>query len=39
MQRILRDFYTAQSQLMVSDGAYEALGKVRLGLTDNASLR
>ena len=39
MQRILRDLYTAQSHLMVSDAAYEALGKLRLGLTDNAPLR
>ena len=39
MQRILRDLYTAQSHLMVSDAAYEALGKLRLSLTDNAPLR
>ena len=39
MQRILRDLYAAQSHLMVSDAAYEALGKLRLGLTDNAPLR
>lgn len=39
MQRILRDLYTAQSHLMVSDSAYEALGKLRLGLTDRAPLR
>ena len=39
MQRILRDLYTAPSHLMVSDAAYEALGKLRLGLTDNAPLR
>jgi alkylation response protein AidB-like acyl-CoA dehydrogenase len=39
MQRILRDLYTAQSHLMVSDSAYESLGKLRLGLTDVAPLR
>ena len=39
MHRILRDLYTAQSHLMVSDAAYEALGKLRLSLTDNAPLR
>jgi len=39
MQRILRDLYTAQSHLMVSDAAYESLGKLRLGLTDVAPLR
>lgn len=39
MQRILRDLYTAQSHLMVSDAAYESLGKLRLGLTDKAPLR
>ena len=39
MQRILRDLYTAQSHLMVSDAAYEALGKLRLQLTDKAPLR
>ena len=39
MQRILRDLYTAQSHLMVSDAASEALGKLRLQLTDKAPLR
>jgi alkylation response protein AidB-like acyl-CoA dehydrogenase len=39
LQRILRDLYTAQSHLMVSDAAYEALGKLRLGLTDKAPIR
>ena len=39
MQRILRDLYTAKSHLMVSDAASEALGKLRLQLTDKAPLR
>ena len=39
MQRILRDLYAAQSHLMVSDTAYESLGKLRLGLTDSAPIR
>lgn len=39
LQRILRDLYTAQSHLMVSDAAYESLGKLRLGLTEDAPLR
>ena len=39
MQRILRDLYTGQSHLKVSDPAYEALGKLRLQLTDKAPLR
>ena len=39
MQRILRDLYAAQSHLMVSDTAYESLGKLRLGLTDSAPVR
>ena len=39
LQRILRDLYTAQSHLMVSEAAYEALGKLRLGLTDKAPIR
>ena len=30
MQRILRDLYTVQSDLMVSDATYEALDKLRL---------
>tara|TARA_B100000963_G_scaffold157042_1_gene136688 strand:+ start:145 stop:492 length:348 start_codon:yes stop_codon:yes gene_type:complete len=38
MQRILKDLYTAQSHLMVIDVAYEALGKLSLGVTDNAPL-
>lgn len=39
IQRALRDLLTAQSHLMVSDSAYESLGKLRLGLTDQAPLR
>ena len=39
MQRILRDFYTVQSDLMVSDVTYEALDKLRSKLTDKAPLR
>ncbi len=39
MQRILRDLYTAQSHLMVSDVAYESLGQLRLGVTDTAPIR
>ena len=39
MQRILRDFYTVQSDLMVSDATYEALDKLRSKLTDKAPLR
>jgi len=34
MERILRDLFTAQSHLFVSDSAYESLGRLRLGLTD-----
>ena len=39
MQRILRDLYTVQSDLMVSDATYEALDKLRSKLTDKAPLR
>lgn len=39
LQRILRDLYTAQSHLMVSDVAYESLGQLRLGISDDAPLR
>lgn len=39
LQRILRDLYTAQSHLMVSDVAYESLGQLRLGITEDAPLR
>jgi alkylation response protein AidB-like acyl-CoA dehydrogenase len=39
LQRILRDLYTAQSHLMVSDTAYESLGQLRLGITDKAPVR
>ena len=39
MQRILRDLYRVQSDLMVSDATYEALDKLRSKLTDKAPLR
>ena len=39
MQRILRDLYTVQSDLMVSDATYEALDTLRSKLTDKAPLR
>jgi hypothetical protein len=39
MQRILRDLYTAQSHLIVSDVAYESLDQLRLGVTDTAPIR
>lgn len=39
MQRILRDLYTVQSDLMVSDATYEAMDKPRSKLTDKAPLR
>ena len=39
IQQALRDLLTAQSHLMVSDSAYESLGQLRLGLTDQAPLR
>ena len=38
MERILRDLFTAQAHLYVSDSAYESLGRLRLGLTDQAPL-
>jgi len=38
LEKILRDLYTAQSHLFVSESAYEILGRVRLGLTDQAPL-
>jgi len=38
LQRILRDLFTAQSHLVVSDSAYENLGRLRLGLTSTAPL-
>lgn len=38
LERIMRDLYTAQSHLFVSESAYENLGKLRLGLTDQAPL-
>ena len=38
MERILRDLFTAQGHLFVSDLAYESLGRLRLGLTDQAPL-
>ena len=36
MERILRDLFTAQPHLFVSDSAYEILGQLRLGITDHA---
>jgi len=39
LERTLRDLYTAQSHFFVSESAYEVLGQVRLGLTDQAPLR
>jgi alkylation response protein AidB-like acyl-CoA dehydrogenase len=38
IQRILRDLYTVQTHLMVSDVAFENLGQLRLGITDTAPL-
>jgi NAD(P)-dependent dehydrogenase (short-subunit alcohol dehydrogenase family)/alkylation response protein AidB-like acyl-CoA dehydrogenase len=38
MERTLRDLFTAQSHLFVSDSAYENLGRLRLGLTEQAPL-
>ena len=38
MEQILRDLLTAQAHLFVSDAAYESLGRLRLGLTDQAPL-
>ena len=38
LERILRDLYTAQSHLFVSESAYANLGRLRLGLTDRAPL-
>ncbi len=38
MERILRDLFTAQAHLFVSDSAYESLGRLRLGLSDQAPL-
>lgn len=39
MQRCLRDLYTVQSHLVVSDAAYEAFGQLRLGLSDRSQFR
>jgi len=39
MQRCLRDLYTVQSHLVVSDSAYEIYGQLLLGLSDEAPLR
>ena len=39
LERVLRDIYTAQSHLFVSESAYENLGRLRLGITDQAPLR
>lgn len=39
MQRCLRDLYTVQSHLVVSDSAYEIFGQLLLGLSDEAPLR
>ena len=38
LEKILRDIYTAQSHFFVSESAYEILGRLRLGLTDQAPL-
>lgn len=38
LEKILRDLYTAQSHLFVSESAYEILGRLRLGLTAKAPL-
>ncbi|MGI9598880.1 MAG: acyl-CoA dehydrogenase family protein [Acidimicrobiales bacterium] len=39
MQRCLRDLYTVQSHLVVSDSAYEIHGRLLLGLADDAPLQ
>lgn len=39
MQRCLRDLYTVQSHLVVSDSAYEIYGQLLLGLSEEAPLR
>lgn len=39
MQRCLRDLYTVQSHLVVSDSAYEIHGRLLLGLTEDAPLQ
>ncbi len=39
MQRCLRDLYTVQSHLVVSDSAYEIQGQLLLGLIADAPLR
>ncbi len=39
MRRISRNLFTAQSLLMVSDPAYQALSKLRLDLANNAASR
>ena len=39
MQRCLRDLYTIQSHLVVSDSAYEIHGQLLLGLSQDAPLR
>lgn len=38
MEQLFRDLLTAQAHLFVSDTAYESLGRLRLGLTDQAPL-
>ena len=38
MGRILRDIYTVQSHLMVSDVGYESYGRVVLGLDPGGGL-
>lgn len=38
-ERLLRDLFTAQAHLFVSDSAYENLGRLRLGVSDEAPLR
>ncbi len=39
LQRCLRDLYTVQSHLVVSDVAYETRGQLLLGLIDDAPIR
>ena len=39
MQRYLRDLFTVQSHLVVSDSAYEIQGQLLLGLSDDAPVR
>ena len=39
LQRVLRDLFTVQSHLVVSDSAYEIYGQLLLGLSDEAPLK